>query len=86
MRGSKADRWIAPVAALIVLLSAAFVAPSFAQYPERPIHVVTPLPPGGAVDLVTRLVIDRMASEIGRASVIEAKAGAGGIIATDAVA
>jgi len=86
MRGSKTDRWIAPVAALIVLLGAAFAAPAFAQYPERPIHVVTPFPPGGAVDLVTRLVTDRMASDLGRAFVIEAKAGAGGTIATDAVA
>ena len=48
MRGSKTDRWIAPVAALIVLLGAAFAAPAFAQYPERPIHVVTPFPPAGA--------------------------------------
>ena len=86
MRGSVRNRWVALPAVLIALLSAALAAPSFAQYPERPIHVVTPFPPGGAVDLVTRLVTDRMASDLGRAFVIEAKAGAGGIIATDAVA
>lgn len=86
MRGSVRNRWVALPAVLIALLSAAPAAPSFAQYPERPIHVVTPFPPGGAVDLVTRLVTDRMASDLGRAFVIEAKAGAGGIIATDAVA
>jgi tripartite-type tricarboxylate transporter receptor subunit TctC len=60
--------------------------PCFAQYPERPIHVLTPFPPGGAVDLVTRLVADRMAPDLGRSFVIEPKTGAGGIIATDAVA
>jgi tripartite-type tricarboxylate transporter receptor subunit TctC len=86
MRGSVRDRWLALPAVLIALLSAAFAAPSLAQYPERPIHVVTPFPPGGAVDLVTRLVTDRIASDLGRAFVIEAKAGASGIIATDAVA
>ena len=61
-------------------------APCFAQYPDRPIRVLTPFPPGGAVDLDTRLVTDRMASNLGRSFVVEAKAGAGGIIATDAVA
>ncbi len=60
--------------------------PCFAQYPERAVHVLTPFPPGGAVDLVTRLVTDRMAADLGRPFVVEAKPGAGGIIATDAVA
>jgi tripartite-type tricarboxylate transporter receptor subunit TctC len=50
------------------------------------VHVLTPFPPGGAVDLVTRLVTDRMAADLGHPFVVEAKAGAGGIIATDAVA
>ena len=85
MRGSERDRRVSP-AAIILLLCAAFSAPCFAQYPERPIHLLTPFPPGGAVDLVTRLVTDRMASNLGRSFVVEAKAGAGGIIATDAVA
>jgi tripartite-type tricarboxylate transporter receptor subunit TctC len=74
----------------LMLATAGFVAcfagPSFAQYPERPIRVLTPFPPGGAVDVVTRLVTERMAAELGRPMVIEAKAGGGGIIATDAVA
>lgn len=71
----------AAAAALMCLSSTAF-----AQYPERPIRVVTPFPPGGAVDVVTRLVTERMAAELGKPMVIEAKAGAGGILATDAVA
>jgi tripartite-type tricarboxylate transporter receptor subunit TctC len=86
MHVSERDRRFSPAAAVVVLLSAASSAPCFAQYPERPIHVLTPFPPGGAVDLVTRLVTDRMASDLGRSFVVEAKAGAGGIIATDAVA
>src|SRR6516165_1389453 len=73
-------------AAAAVLLSTAISEPCFAQYPERAVHVLTPFPPGGAVDLVTRLVTDRMAAELRRPFVVEAKAGAGGIIATDAVA
>lgn len=71
-------------------LAASFViwlgSAALAQYPERPIRVLTPFPAGGAVDVVTRLVADKMAAELGRPLVIEAKAGAGGILATDAVA
>jgi tripartite-type tricarboxylate transporter receptor subunit TctC len=85
MRGSEVRRF-SSAAAVLLLVSATFSAPCFAQYPERPIRVLTPFPPGGAVDLVTRLVTDRMASNFGRSFVIETKAGAGGIIATDAVA
>src|SRR5262245_11418951 len=85
MRGRETKQRFSPAVAVALLLSA-LSAPCFAQYPDRPVHVLTPFPPGGAVDLVTRLVTDRMASDLGRSFVVEAKAGAGGIIATDAAA
>jgi tripartite-type tricarboxylate transporter receptor subunit TctC len=73
----------------LALLAFAFVlaqgGASFAQYPERPIRLVLPFPPGGAVDLVTRLVGERMAADLGKPFVYENKAGAGGIVATEAV-
>src|SRR5262245_19239012 len=59
---------------------------SNAQYPERPIQLILPFPPGGAVDHVARLLTARMADDLGRPFVIENKAGAGGVIATDATA
>src|SRR6516164_5533746 len=59
---------------------------SFAQYPERPIHLVLPFPPGGAVDLVTRLVGESMAADLGKPFVYENKSGAAGILATETVA
>ncbi len=57
-----------------------------AEYPEKPIRLLLPFPPGGAVDIVARLVAGKMADDLGRPIVIENKAGAGGIIATDATA
>jgi tripartite-type tricarboxylate transporter receptor subunit TctC len=59
---------------------------SFAEYPDRPIRLVLPFPAGGAVDIVTRIMAASMAKDLGKTIVIENKAGAGGIIATDAVA
>ena len=57
-----------------------------AEYPERPVRLLEPFPPGGAVDIVTRLVAAHLAADLGRPFLVESKAGAGGIIATDAVA
>jgi tripartite-type tricarboxylate transporter receptor subunit TctC len=74
----------------LVLVGAALVlfadGKSWAQYPERPIRLILPFPAGGAVDHVARLVTARMAEDLGRPFVIENKAGAGGVIATDATA
>src|SRR5262245_3211380 len=74
------------VALAMGLAAATAPAPARADYPEKPIRLLLPFPAGGAVDLVSRLVATRMADDLGRPIVIENKAGAGGIIATDTVA
>jgi len=70
--------------AVLAVLFAAM--PARAEYPERPVRILEPFPPGGAVDIVTRLVAARLADDLGRPVLVESKPGAGGIIATDAVA
>ena len=74
------------LAAATLCLVVATAGPCAAQYPERPIRLLLPFPAGGAVDHVARLVTARMAEDLGRPFVIENKAGAGGVIATDATA
>jgi tripartite-type tricarboxylate transporter receptor subunit TctC len=59
---------------------------TLADYPEKPIRLLLPFPAGGAVDIVARVVAAKMADDLGKPFVIENKAGAGGIIATDSVA
>src|SRR5215207_238557 len=61
-------------------------APAAAQYPDKPMRWILPFPAGGAVDLVARTVAAKMSEDLGKPIIIENKAGAGGIIATDAVA
>jgi len=73
------------------LIAAAFallfeVGSAWAEYPERPIRLIVPFPAGGTVDLVARLVTARMAEDLKQSFVIENRAGAGGVIATDAAA
>jgi tripartite-type tricarboxylate transporter receptor subunit TctC len=72
--------------ALALMLWLAGAPASFAAYPERPIRLLLPFSPGGAVDLVARTMTAKMSEDLGQPFIIENKSGAGGIIATDAVA
>src|SRR6266508_2098879 len=54
-------------------------ASGFAQtsYPSRPITIVVPTPPGGALDLITRLASEKLRGILGQPVVLEYKPGAG---------
>jgi len=56
-----------------------------AEYPSRPIKIIVPLPPGGGVDTVTRIVADRLQRKLGQPIVIENKAGQAGNLGAEAV-
>ncbi len=65
----------------VLLFALSITASSaFAQYPERPITMVVPFPPGGVADTVARPVADAMSKTLGKSVVIENKGGAGGAI------
>jgi tripartite-type tricarboxylate transporter receptor subunit TctC len=56
-----------------------------AGYPNKPIKLIVPFPPGGNVDLSARILAPEMARELGQPVVVENKAGAGGTVGLDAV-
>lgn len=75
--------------AVVSLLSAGLVPlPSAAQagYPDKPIRLIVPFPPGGGTDIISRVVADKLAATLGWKIVVENKAGAGGTIGLDAAA
>ena len=53
-----------------------------ADYPTRPVRIVSPFPPGGSVDLVARLVGNDLNKPLGQQVVIDNRSGASGMIGT----
>ncbi len=67
------------VAALCAGLALGATAPADAQtYPNRPIKVVVPFPPGGPTDGLARIISDRLSAVLGQPIVVENRGGAGG--------
>jgi tripartite-type tricarboxylate transporter receptor subunit TctC len=72
-------------AALTVLMLSHGSAAS-QNWPNRPARLIVPFPAGGAVDVLSRTVFDKVAAQVGQPFVIENRLGAGGTIGSAAVA
>ena len=74
-------------AAAVALTLVPVPQPAAAQsYPARPITLVVPFVPGGSASIVARSVADKMAETLGQQIVVDNRGGAGGTVATRAVA
>jgi tripartite-type tricarboxylate transporter receptor subunit TctC len=69
---------------LALVLALAAAAAQAQRYPNKPIHVVVPSPPGGPPDLIIRMLAPKM--NLGQPLVVENRAGAGGVVGTTYVA
>jgi tripartite-type tricarboxylate transporter receptor subunit TctC len=56
------------------------------SYPQRPITLVVPFPPGGSATIMARIIADKLAEALGREIVVDNRGGAGGTIAARQVA
>ena len=71
---------------LLVVLALAAGSAFAQQYPNRPVKVIIPWPPGQATDLSARIVGEKLAQQLGQPFIMENKPGAGGAIGTEFVA
>jgi len=75
--------------AIIAALAAAAVTPTVAEsadtagrYPERPIRLIVPFPPGGGTDLVSRAFQPSLSAKLGQQVIIDNRGGAQGLLGT----
>jgi tripartite-type tricarboxylate transporter receptor subunit TctC len=75
---------IALLVGLVWPLTGAATEPQ--SYPNRPVRVLMPFPPGGGTDIIGRILAQRLAKAFGQPFIVDNRAGSGGTIATDIVA
>jgi tripartite-type tricarboxylate transporter receptor subunit TctC len=68
------------------LVLGVLLTPAHAQWnPTRPIKIIVPYPPGGGSDVAARMITDGVSRKLGQPVLVENRAGAGGIVGTEAV-
>lgn len=72
---------------LLASASALLAAPALAQaWPNRPIRLILPFAPGGAIDALSRLLADRMGAEFGQQVLVDPRPGANTVVGAEATA
>jgi len=74
------------LAALAILFSSSVIPASAQNFPNRPLKIIAPFAPGGAVDIVARMLAQRLDKRFGQPVVVENMVGATGQLAVDYVA
>lgn len=70
---------------IVVALSCS-AASALAEYPDKPVKIIVPYPPGGTTDILARVIAQRLAERLKQSFIVENRAGASGAIGTQAVA
>jgi tripartite-type tricarboxylate transporter receptor subunit TctC len=81
----RARLYFSVLAAAVMILSSP--APVAAQpYPSKPIRIVTPYVAGEAADITARVIAQKLSDSFGTSAIVDNRAGANGMLGTDAVA
>jgi tripartite-type tricarboxylate transporter receptor subunit TctC len=75
------------IRSLLAATLCAAIGASWGQgYPNKPVRVIIPFPPGGTLDTVGRMLAQKLSEQTGQAFVVESRPGGNGLIGADAVA
>lgn len=61
-----------------------FASSAFAQWPVKPVRLISPYPPGGQTDIISRYLADKLQPALGQPVLVENRAGANGIVGIEA--
>lgn len=81
----KRRTWMS-LAAATLALSLTGAATAQGSYPDHPVRLIVPFPPGGTSDVVGRIFAEALGKQLGQTVVVENRGGAGGTVGTRAVA
>ncbi len=79
-------RWFRTAAAALAVLTAGGMASAQSPFPAKPVHIFVPYAAGGGVDILARTLGDVVSKQWGQTVVIENRPGAGGVVASQALA
>jgi tripartite-type tricarboxylate transporter receptor subunit TctC len=74
-------RFLGALAASFLLCAAAH-----AEYPDKPVRIIVPFAPGGAVDVIARIIAERITGPLGQNVIVDNRVGAGSVVGTEAAA
>jgi tripartite-type tricarboxylate transporter receptor subunit TctC len=77
---------ILTIGAALALFVSSVSAQTAATYPEKPVKVIIPFPPGGTLDKVGRMLALKVGEQLGQSLVVENRPGGNGVIGADVVA
>jgi tripartite-type tricarboxylate transporter receptor subunit TctC len=78
--------WLRAAAAAVAVFVTAGAASAQSSFPSKPVHIFVPYPAGGGVDVLARTLGDVVSRQWGQSVVVENRPGAGGVIASQALA
>ena len=68
------------------MLAAAPGAASAQSYPDHPIRMIVPAPPGGGIDIIARVVGEKLSTALGQAVIVDNRPGASNNLGTELLA
>ena len=68
--------------AFVFALAASMSATAADQYPAKSIRIIVPAPPGGAMDITTRLIAQKMSERLGQSIIVENRPGGDTVLGT----